>query len=141
MKPILILTAIVLALIAGGCKGSRESQIAGTWKATQGPAMLVLKEDKSFSMGAAGNETKGKWSLNGNNVLLSPETFSGKTKAEALKQVDDMVKNNPAAGPMAETVKKTLEGMTMAVSEDNKKGTIDIAGGQMKIEFVKEPSK
>jgi hypothetical protein len=142
VKPLLIFSAIIVALLAAGCKGNRESQLVGSWKPTQGPT-LVLNEDKSYSMGLVGSDVKGKWSLEGNNVLLKPESFGGKTKAEALKQIDDMVKKNPAAAATAPAVKKILDGMTMVVSEDNKKGTMDLDFGMMKqkIEFVKEPAK
>ncbi len=141
VKPLLIFAVIVAALFAGGCKGSRESQLVGTWKATQGPGTMTLKEDKTFTLAGGGQQTIGKWSLDGNNVTLKPDTFGGKTKAEALKEIEAIVKKNPAAAQVLEAVKKTLEGMTMTVTEDNKKGTIDIGGGQMKLEFTKEPSK
>ncbi len=141
VKPLFIFAVIIAALFVGGCKGSRESQLVGTWKASQSGASLDLKEDKTFALGAVGSQTIGKWSLEGSNISLKPDTFGGKTKAEAIKEIDELVKKNPAAAATAGAVKQTLEGMTMVVTEDNKKGSIDIAGGQMKIDFVKDPAK
>jgi hypothetical protein len=88
MKSFAILSLAGCVLLIGGCKG-KEAQFVGTWNGQQNVA-LVLKDDKTFTMGApSAPQTAGggHWKVDGDNVSLQIETIGGKPAAQALDEM------------------------------------------------------
>ena len=139
MKALLPIALVATVLVAlAGCQQSLEKKLIGTWTGSgsglqAGQADLVLKEDKTFTLGAGQGSTAGKWSLAEKTVTLATETVGGKPKEEALKEIESRMGQVPPEyrakmdEAMAEA-KKLLEGMKLTASDDGKTLTANIKG-------------
>jgi hypothetical protein len=131
MKPLLSLVIVLTALLLGGCK-NREAEYIGTWTAdTGGLGPLELKSDKTFAMTIpAPGQMTGKWSMSDSGVKLNPENLGGKTKEQALKELEDQIKKTPQLKEFAEPFKKLMNEIELKANEKNSTLTMTTTVGK-----------
>jgi|GEM_PF-3327768 len=135
MRKLVPFVVLALSVAVIGCK---KESIAGTY--TNAKGNLVLNEGGKFTLGGGSQAIEGTWTQEDKKAVLTPQTFAGKPKAEAMKQLDAAVKAmGPEAAKQLDPVKKMMDRMEMPMSEDGKTLTLSIAGESMT--FTKEAAK
>ena len=85
----------VLILALFGCKGSRESEVAGDWKSAA--QTMTIDPAKTFKAQMGPMNVDGTWTMEGGDVTLVPKNLNGKPVAELKTQLQKSLAAVPAA--------------------------------------------
>ena len=124
IAPLLLLSSLVLALVAG-CGGDRESKLIGTWETREGSASLeapkalenvdtpgglqgamatlahtelTLKDDKTFALSGTMTES-GTWAFDKDSGALTLTAAGGAPMTANLSEANQLLSvPNPVAG-------------------------------------------
>ena len=142
MKALLPITlAAALLITITGCQQSLEKKLLGTWIGSgsglqAGQADLVLKEDKTFTLGTGKGVSTGKWSLDDRTLILAIETVGGRPKGEVLKELEaEFAKVSPAYRAKMDEVlsraKALMDQIKLKAGDDGNTLTADIKGADL----------
>ncbi|RYG21848.1 hypothetical protein EON82_18150 [bacterium] len=117
--PLLLILAPTIVALAG-CKGSREKEVVGTWNGAQ--SKVTIAEAKTFSGSMGPMTLDGTWTMEGNDITLTPKNLNGKSIAEIKPQIEKNLNLIPAAQRKeAEAFVKNLDTPNiLTLSEDGK---------------------
>ncbi len=111
MRGVLQLTSLAALALVAGC-GGRKGEVVGTWQYAD--VQIELKADGTseqnlFLPPPIGNVVmKGKWSLSGDTVTVTPQTVGGQPVAEFLQEVRALAKAHSQGRQLIEI----FEGLT-----------------------------
>lgn len=115
---------LLLVLTLVGCKGNREKEVVGTWKAGQGTVTITEAKTFTTAVKTAVGEMKleGPWTMEGNDITLSPKTLNGRSIADLKPQIQKTLPMIPAdKRAQAESFVKDLDTPNvLTLSDDGK---------------------
>lgn len=110
---------IALALTSVGCKGNRDKDVVGTWKAAN--LSMTATEDKKFTSTVNSMlKIDGTWSAEGNDVTFTPTTMMGKPISEVKAKMQTLASRNPQAKEFVDNIDTPN---IMTLSDDGKSMT------------------
>lgn len=82
-------------LALAGCKGSREKDVVGNW--TSAAQTVTVEEAKTFKSAIGPMTLDGTWTIEGDDLTLTPKNMNGKPIAELKAQMQKSIAAIPVA--------------------------------------------